>query len=278
MGITPELWANFLDRQLIPVDLRKKRKANQGFEGKKTKLSVSAWLELVFQWNELLSMQKFLNPDDKPFTDGQIKFNFGLEFGSKHKVQKGETKIAPGNSIISGNHSINFKRNEYRRGQLLANQTRSFLMSFKYHTDGNIVTDRSRVRPKYPTFRQCQQICIDFKIGDPRFFTLEELERVHQLTIKDGTVSAWRFPTIAELKNLREMIPVDPYRSVLTYDLHKKENPHQGKSESPLKKLEEERQAIIENDKDELEAKRKATSKVLSTFDRSTLATEWEAE
>ena len=265
MSIPLPGWTNFLDAQLRPIDRRKKQRKAVGFEGKKTKLSVNGWLELIFQYNELRSIQRYLDPDVKPFTDFQILHNFKLEFGGKNKVKKGGAMVSPGNSVLSGAHSIRFKRSEYRRGQLYAGQVRPFLMAFKYFEDGNVIKDESRIRPKYPSFKECQEMCITAKIADPRFFTVPEMERIHQHIIKEGIVSEWRFPTTNELKNLSEMLPIDPYRSVLTYDLHKKENPH-NKPKTPKEDVVQTNKEIDKLEKESLEERRRATQKFLETF------------
>lgn len=263
--------SNFLDRQLIPVDLRKRKRAYQGFNGKKTGLSVNQWVELIFQFNELRAMQQYLNPDVGPLSDDQIMHNFKLEFGGKQKVNKAGIMVTPGNSILSGVHTWNWKRTEYRKGTLFANQIKPFLVSFKY-LGGKLVKDETRVQPKYPTFVECQEICIKFKIADPRFFTITEMERLHQYAIKEGAISEWRFPTTQELKTLGEIIPIDPYRSILTYDLHKKANPAQEKKPktNPIEDIETRKEEIKSFEKEDLEERRRRTQKFLSSIDDET--------
>ena len=232
-------WSNFLDQYIQPIDIRKRRKCDYRSCGKTSKLPVNQYIEVLFQYNEMLAMKRFLDPDCLPLTNLQILENFKREFGGKHAVNRAGVMAPPGNSILTGKHKIGWKRIEYRRGDLYKSQVRPFLMSFSYFKDGNIVTDTTRTRPTYPTFRECQSMCIEAKICDPRFFDIETMERMHQAVVKEGSKLAWRFPTISELENLRKIIPIDPYRSVKTYDLHKKRNTHQEKAKTDLREREE---------------------------------------
>ena len=261
MTIDADLWANHLDRQLIPVDTRVRRKAHSGFAGAQTGLPVNEWLEKAFQWNELNSMAYFVNREDHfMLDDDQIKANFIQEFGKLARRKKGNHKgVKPGNSVISGKHSISFKRTLYRKGTLYANQTRPFLTPLRY-MQNRIVSDSSRRRPKFLDLTECKTLCIQYKIADPRFFTVDELERLHQSVIQQGTVSDWRFPTQAELSNLAKMIPVIPYRSVLTYDLQKDGKSKEPKPvKKPIEEVNKIKKRINKNDEEELERQRQTT-------------------
>lgn len=257
-------WSQFLDQYIQPIDIRKRRKCDYRSCGKKSKLPVNQYVEVLFQYNELLAMKRFIDEDCIPLTNRQILENFKIEFGGKEVVNRAGNLAPPGNSILSGKHKIGWKRLEYRRGNLYKAQVRPFLMSFAYFKDGNIVTDNCITIPKYPTFRECQEMCIEAKICDPRFFNVETMERIHQSVIKQGTKSEWRFPTISELENLRKLIPIDPFRSVKTYDLHKKRNKAQeNKKNDNLEREEKLLRETPKKEKEFLEEQRRKTQKAI---------------
>jgi hypothetical protein len=262
------LWKQFID-ETIDVKPARKRKVGNEVLGLKTGLSISRWLELIFHWNELRAMERFANRDLKPLNDMQILNNFVLEFAPDGKCtrKKGSSPNAPpGNTILSGKKPIAYQRLLYNRGHLYSAQEKPILLANKYWTDGNLVTSRSRFRPTYMSFKEVQLKCIEFKIADPRFFTMEEIEQMHQSLIKRREDREWAIPSIEDLDELFKSIPYDPYRTVITYDLHKnptkKNKPTKQKSETIPNSEEAETKK-----QEKLEQKRQETKRLLESIE-----------
>ena len=210
-------WINDL---LNPVVEKKNRTLSQRREygGKHTNLPLNRWFAAMFELNELRAIRHIFDPSFKPLNDVQITYNALQEF-SKNKPRKyGNTTVTPGGSISSGAHRTGFFRNRFRKGTLYYNQTKPILMSFKYSNEGHIQKDRNNY--SFLTFSQCQQLCIDRKIADPRFFSLEDLEKIQTHCHKYHQVD-WSIPTREELKELTEFAGMDLYRSIRTYDIWK---------------------------------------------------------
>jgi hypothetical protein len=241
------MWLNDLlsDRGRVT---KKERKGRKGFEGKQTGLPSNRWIAAVFELNEIRCIQSVMDQGTLPLTNAQIMYNYKQEFVN-NRPKRFHKK--PGGALSSGKHSIGMRRKQYRLGTLYAEQTKNIFMSFRYSPSGHICFDRSENR--FPTFRQCQQMCIDFKIADPRFFSTDDMEKIHKYSIKTGTYTLWTIPTREEMMELFEQIPIELYRSVRTYDIWKKDAvpkdwspPNDIEDEKEQQALEEQRRATKE--------------------------------
>lgn len=201
----------------------KDRKGKKGYNGRTTKLPMNRWMAAVFEINEFRAIQFSMDQAKKPLTDPQIKYNWSQEFERYSHVQlRSGREWLPGGSIASGKWGIGMLRNRYRKRQLFKYMLPPIFMSFKYSPEGHILKDGVS-KSKFLTFSECQELCIQFKIADPRFFKLEEMERIHQFTLQKNIYDQWSIPTKEMMDELSKEFPFDLYRSVKTYDIWKKE-------------------------------------------------------
>lgn len=258
------LWIKDLlsENTQIPLSERKGRK---GFEGKQTGLPSNRWLAAMFECNEFRCLERILDTSKIPLTNSQILFNYRQEFVLHRKEVKFKNgTIKPGGAIESGKHGIGMMRGRYREGSLYSGQSVSFLFSFRYSPGGHICRDRTE--NKFLTFREAQELCIKFQIADPRFFSPEDMERIHKHAVKSGTYHQWTIPTRDELKELQDLIPVELYRSLKTYDIWKKEIPPSDWS-PPNPIQDEKEQQQIENSQRQAKKVQKQTEKGFNPAD-----------
>ena len=257
-------WVTSLKTPLPERRIKRVRRPNaSGAEGKKTGLPINRWLALVFEWNEFRSLQYSLDKTIQPLTDDEILYNLKQEFGSNRKKKKD----APANSILSGKHTVNFHRTRFNKGILFKGQPKNILVSWCYHTSGKI-TKGGRQKYKFPTFQECQQNCIEFQIADPRFFTPEDMEKIHQFALSKGLMDSWSIPYLEELDEITKYVPITLYRSVMTYDIWK-EHKH-GNQKPKRETINTINQEIEKEEKlqlQELENQRKETLLLLQSFD-----------
>ncbi len=227
--------------------------------GKKTKLPINRWLAAVFEMNEFRILASLTDRSVKPLTDEQIKYNYMLEFGGNKPTKFGTGTIQPAGALISGKHTINFYRNKFKKGILYAGQARPILYPFCYSPEGHI--KRERGSSFFPTFAECQQYCITAKIVDPRFFTTEEMEHIHQFAVQRGVYHQWVIPTQQELDDLYKFVPVKLYRCIRTYDIWRKDKVPKDYSSrsSKQQQVDDEKEAIAQEENLSLEERRQRT-------------------
>lgn len=216
-----EQWASALQE---PPERRKqipkvRRGGASGTFGKRTGLPINRWFALVFEWNEFRSLKWHFDESMKPLTDSQILHNFKVEFLRENNRRTNRDQT-PGGSVLSGKHSVNFHRIKFNKGILYKDQPRSIFVSWRYHHSSHIYVVNKR-REDFPTFQDCQQTCIDYKIADPRFFSPEDMEKIDQYAKSKGILSDWSIPTLEELNAIHKYFPMTLYRSCKTYDLWK---------------------------------------------------------
>jgi len=247
--------------------VKRERKGRKGGQGAITGLPISRWLALIFEWNEFEAIRSNIDESAKPLTDAQILHNFKLEFGDSRKMKYGKETRNVGGSILSGKHTINFHRSRYRKGELYGGQSKPILVSFRYHQEGYLCSDRSLY--KFPSFRECQQICIENKIADPRFFLPEEIEKIEQFAKSEGNFALWAIPTHHELQEIHSQLPITLYRSILTHDLWKKEKVKVRRPRISIDDLNKKAERDEKKEQKELERRRKETKKVVESIDKT---------
>ncbi len=261
-------WIN----DLIDTEVRVSKKLSiKGLKclGSKTGLPINRWLAAVFEMNEFRCLARLTDNSVKPLTDEQIKYNYNLEFGNRKPVKFGEGAINPGGALTSGRHTLNFYRNKFKKGTLYAGQARPILFPFRYSPEGHIQKDRGSLW--FPTFSECQKLCIEAKIVDPRFFTTEEMEHIHQFAVQKGVYHQWIIPTNNELEDLYKFVPVKLYRCIKTYDIWKKDKTPADYSSrsSKAQQVEDEKLSHAEEEELSLEERRQRTLKIFSIQDTS---------
>jgi hypothetical protein len=237
--------------------------------GAKSGLPISRWLAAVFEMNEMRCLANLTNKAVKPLTDEQIKYNYDLEFGNRKPTKFGGGTINPGGALTSGKHTLNHYRNKFKLGTLYKGQARPILYPFRYSPEGHIVKDRGSTW--FPTFTECQEGCIKYKIVDPRFFTVAEMEDIHQYAVQKGIFHAWSIPNNSELEDLYKFVPVKLYRCIRTYDLWKHDQVPKDFSprSSKAHQIEDEKESTIEEENLTLEERRKRTLEIYKIQDSS---------
>jgi hypothetical protein len=172
----------------------------------------SYWLGVVFQLNELHAARKEF---DKVLHEQQIYYNWELEFGNKSVPEGGTNR--PGGSIGSGKKTVGMYRALYRQGKLYSKQPKPHLYSFKYSKEKHPLSDGRSTR-SFLTFDQCRQLCMEARIGDPRFFTREELVQVRQHAQKRGDIALWGIPSAKQYEELDTSVVGGIYNSIITRD------------------------------------------------------------
>lgn len=201
--------AKFIDTE-TPILSRRLPVPRKGGEGRQTKLPQNVWFQSVFLHNELNNLQ---GQYDKVLTDQQILYNWNEEFGKGVR----NTNVNVGNAIKSGKHSIGHFRSKYRKATLYNQQIKHFLISLKYDNNGCPVRD-ARKKFYYLDLETIRALCMDLKIGDPRFFTSTELDTIRQVAKKRNEINLWGLPSPTQFQELESAIPGGIYGRYILYE------------------------------------------------------------
>lgn len=202
------LVAQIIDAE-TPIMDRRLPKGRGDRQGRVTRLAQCVWFYSIFQLNEIYACKGQL---ENVLHENQIKHNWSLEYGNKPR-RKGNTYRA-GNAIESGNQSIGSYRNKYRKGVLFSGQIRPILMSFRYSATKLICVDGKN--RKFYNHNECRELCLKYRIADPRFYTKDEIHEIKQHATQLGELVLWGIPSQAQWKELDDTTPGGIFRCVRT--------------------------------------------------------------
>lgn len=186
-----------LDRRL-PI-----AKGNYG--GNKSRLPQNLWFKAIFELNEIRHLRKEYN---KVLNDKQILHNWTQEYDKN--AQFNGTLIR-GGGISSGKITIGQYRNKYRKGIIHAGQIKPILMSFRYSRDANPRRDGNSLRML--NLEQIRQNCLQYRIADPRFFTVQEIFDIKEHAMRTGDIRSWGIPSEFQWEELDKQVPGGIYGS-----------------------------------------------------------------
>lgn len=119
------------------------------------------------------------------------------------------------------NHRISFGmyRTKYMKQQLYANQPVPFLVSLRYDEEGYIV--QSSHGNKLMHYDEVLEVCHQFKIADPRFFTTEQIAEIATgFNNDDPKYKDWSFPTGDDLRKFNKQIQTSKPFGVMRFPEH----------------------------------------------------------
>jgi hypothetical protein len=185
----------------MPVLNRKLPKARNGTGGRETNLTQGVWFDLVFELNE---KNMILGNFSKVMSDRVILANWVKEYeGLGINTYTGQTI---GGAISSGKITIGMYRNFYRKAKLYDFQPKPYLMSFRYCREAYPCKERTKAVTAL-TLDQCRELCLQYKIADPRFFSTQEIADITSHADKTGSRSQWGIPSKSQWKELNESVP-----------------------------------------------------------------------
>lgn len=205
---------NLVDEMMdseTPISHRRLPMGRHKFAGRNTRLPANVWFASIFELNEFRSATKQY---DKILNDRQILHNWTLEFGNK-STKAGVLK--PGGAVQSGKKTIGTYRKAYRKGTIYVGQVRFPLLSIRYDSNQVAMKD-GKTQKKYLTFQDCRDMCMTFKIADPRFFTVEEIRGISTHAFDIGDIKSWCIPTKKQYEELDSRTPGGIYKSIRLFE------------------------------------------------------------
>jgi hypothetical protein len=180
---------------------RKLPRAKFNTGGRTTNLTQAVWFEFVFELNEKnLIMANY----SKVLTDRVILANWIKEFEGLGKHPLSGKTI--GGSITSGKFSIGSYRNKCRLGRLYDNQPKPILMPFKYCAEGYPCKEKNKSVIALD-LNQCRELCLSYRIADPRFFSPKEIADIKNHAEKKNERSQWGIPSRTQWEELNDSVP-----------------------------------------------------------------------
>ena len=205
---------NLVDEMMdsdTPISHRRLPMGKRKYAGRNTRLPANVWFASIFELNEFRSATKQYS---KVLNDRQILHNWMLEFGNK-TVKAGT--LTPGGAMLSGKKTVGTYRRSYRRGNIYVGQVRFPLLSLRYDSNQVAMKD-GKTQRKYLTFQDCRDMCMEYKIADPRFFTIEEIRGITNHSFQVGDSVLWIFPTKKQYEELDSRSPGGIYKSIRLFE------------------------------------------------------------
>jgi hypothetical protein len=196
----------------MPILNRKLPRPKYGTGGRITNLTQGVWFDALFELNE---KNAILGRYDKILTDSIILANWAREYEDKGINPKTGLKI--GGGLTSGKLSIGMYRNKFRNGRLYDTQIKPYLLSLKYCSQK--YPCREKTRAVVPlTLDEIRELCMQYKIADPRFFTPKEIADIKAYADKTGERNLWGIPAKSQWEELNKSVPGGIYGRYKIYN------------------------------------------------------------
>lgn len=191
---------------------RKLPRPKYGTGGRSTNLTQCVWFEALF---ELQEKYMILGSFDKVMTDSLILANWAKEYEGKGVHQLTGRPI--GGGLSSGKLSIGMYRNKHRKAKLYDNQMKPFLISLKYCAQKYPCKEKTKAVVPL-TLEEIRELCMDYKIADPRFFSPKEIADIKAYAEKNNERHLWGIPNKTEWEELNKSVPGGIYGRVHIYN------------------------------------------------------------
>jgi hypothetical protein len=196
----------------MPILHRKLPRPKNGTGGRITNLTQGVWFDALFELNE---KNAILGRYEKILTDSVILANWAREYENKGINPKTGLKI--GGGLTSGKLSIGMYRNKFRNGRLYDTQIKPYLISLKYCAQK--YPCREKTRAVVPlTLDEIRELCMQYKIADPRFFTPKEIADIKAYADKTGERNLWGIPAKSQWEELNKSVPGGIYGRYKIYN------------------------------------------------------------
>lgn len=185
----------------MPILNRRLPRAYHGTGGRTTNLTQAVWFEFLFELNE---KNHILGNYSKVLTDRVILANWVKEFEGlgNHPISG---KVI-GGGISSGKVSVGMYRNKCRNKMLYDGQPKPILMPFKYCAQGYPCKEKTKSVVAL-TVQECRELCLSYKIADPRYFNPNEIANIKAHAEKKGDRSDWGIPSKSQWEELNLSVP-----------------------------------------------------------------------
>ena len=184
----------------MPILNRKLPRAKFNTGGRSTGLTQAVWFEFLFELNE---KNHLLGNTNKVLPDRVILANWVKEFEDLGTHPITGNKI--GGGISSGKISIGMYRNRCRLGRLYDHQPKPILMPFKYCAQGYPCREKTKSVVAL-TVEECRNLCLEYKIADPRYFNPQEIANIKSHAEKKSERSAWGVPSKSQWEELDDSV------------------------------------------------------------------------
>lgn len=196
---------NYLMSQALDPDIpmlhRKLPRPKYGIGGRITNLCQSVWFDSVFELNEKNAV---LGRFEKVLTDAVILANWVREYEGKGLHPLSGRTI--GGGITSGKVSIGMYRNKCRQAKLYDTQPKPILMPLKYCAQKYPCKEKTKAVIAL-TLDQIREMCMSYKIADPRFFSPKEIADIKVHAEKHGIRNQWGIPSKSQWEELNNAVP-----------------------------------------------------------------------
>lgn len=196
----------------MPILHRRLPRPKHGTGGRVTNLTQGVWFDTLLEMNEKYAI---LGRFDKVLTDSVILANWAKEYEGKGVNTLTGRPI--GGGITSGKISIGMYRNKFRSGKIYDTQLKPILLSLKYCAQKYPCKERTKAVVPL-TLDEIRELCMTYKIADPRFFTPKEIADIKAYADKHNERHHWGIPSKSQWEELNEAVPGGIYGRYKIYN------------------------------------------------------------